>query len=78
MRNAECGIETYIAISRYLRQKLFHSFGNFLRMRYYSAAPINNVVDMVNDNRGEMAFAARGHAPLSDVVLSLSMSTTIV
>ena len=36
------------------------------------------VVDMVNDNRGEMAFAARGHAPLSDVVLSLSMSTTIV
>ena len=36
------------------------------------------VVDMVNNNRGEMAFAARGHAPLSDVVLSLSMSTTIV
>ena len=35
------------------------------------------VVDMVNDSIGDVAFAARGQAPLLDAMVSLFMSTTI-
>ena len=34
-------------------------------------------MDMVNESIGDVAFAARGHAPLSDAIVSLFMSTTI-
>ena len=34
--------------------------------------------DMVNDSIGEVAFAARGYAPLSEATVLLSMSTTIM
>lgn len=34
-------------------------------------------VDIVNDTREKAAFMARGHAPLSDTIVFISMSTAI-
>jgi hypothetical protein len=35
-------------------------------------------VDIVNDTRGKIGLMTRRHVPLSDAIVSLSMSTTII